>query len=82
MSVSISRSDLLRDACLINGNWCAAESGETLAVSNPANGEVIGTVPKLAAAEPDAGALPLLAQSEAISYKIHTHTHKLYRMNE
>lgn len=54
MSVSISRSDLLRDACLINGNWCAAESGETLAVSNPANGEVIGTVPKLAAAETDA----------------------------
>lgn len=53
MSSSISDLDLLRDACLIDGKWCAAQSGETLDVTNPANGEIICTVPKMGATETD-----------------------------
>ncbi len=29
----------------INGNWCSADSEETMPVINPATGEIIGTVP-------------------------------------
>lgn len=53
MSVSISQLDLVRDACLIDGKWYVAQSGETLDVTNPANGEIIGTVPKMGATETD-----------------------------
>jgi len=42
---------LLRDKILIGGAWVDADSGETLAVNNPATGEVIGTIPKAGAAE-------------------------------
>lgn len=35
----------------INGEWVAAESGETIDVTNPANGERLGCVPKMGAAE-------------------------------
>jgi succinate-semialdehyde dehydrogenase/glutarate-semialdehyde dehydrogenase len=42
---------LLRDACYINGDWVVAESGKTLAVSNPATGKVIARVPALGAKE-------------------------------
>ena len=42
---------LLRHDCFINGEWVAAASGTTLTVDDPATGEVIGTVPKLGAAE-------------------------------
>lgn len=40
-----------REANLIGGDWVAADSGETLAVVNPATGETIGTVPKSGSAE-------------------------------
>ncbi len=40
---------LLRDQCLIAGQWVSAE--QTITVTNPANGEVVGRVPKLGAAE-------------------------------
>jgi succinate-semialdehyde dehydrogenase/glutarate-semialdehyde dehydrogenase len=42
---------LLRQQCYLNGQWCDADSGETCAVTNPATGEIIGTVPKMGAAE-------------------------------
>jgi succinate-semialdehyde dehydrogenase/glutarate-semialdehyde dehydrogenase len=42
---------LLRQQCYINGQWCDADSGETIDVTNPATGEVIGTIPKMGAAE-------------------------------
>jgi len=44
-------SPLLREACYIDGQWVGADSGETIAVTNPATGEQLGTVPKCAAAE-------------------------------
>ncbi len=36
---------------LIGGEWVSAESGETITIINPANGEVVGTVPKCGDAE-------------------------------
>jgi succinate-semialdehyde dehydrogenase/glutarate-semialdehyde dehydrogenase len=42
---------LLREQAYVNGHWCNADTGETCAVTNPATGETIGTVPKMAAAE-------------------------------
>ena len=42
---------LFRQACLVDGKWIEADSGRTIAVPNPATGEIIGTVPALGAAE-------------------------------
>jgi succinate-semialdehyde dehydrogenase/glutarate-semialdehyde dehydrogenase len=42
---------LLRQQAYINGQWCDAESGETIAVVNPATGARIGTVPKMGEAD-------------------------------
>ena len=42
---------LYRQQCLIDGAWAAADDGGTLTVSNPSNGAVLGTVPKLGTAE-------------------------------
>jgi succinate-semialdehyde dehydrogenase/glutarate-semialdehyde dehydrogenase len=42
---------LFREACAIDGKWVEAESGRTIAVTNPATGEALGTVPALSAAE-------------------------------
>ena len=42
---------LLRQACYIDGAWAAADSGETIAVTNPATGETIASVPRCGAAE-------------------------------
>ncbi|MBR0664269.1 NAD-dependent succinate-semialdehyde dehydrogenase [Roseomonas hellenica] len=43
--------DLFRQANYIDGQWVQADSGKTLAVKNPATGEVIGHVPALSAVE-------------------------------
>ncbi|WP_441232343.1 NADP-dependent succinate-semialdehyde dehydrogenase [Tardiphaga sp. 215_C5_N2_1] len=48
---SLKDQSLLRDACYVDGAWIAAEQGETITVENPANGESIGSVPKMGAAE-------------------------------
>lgn len=42
---------LLRQQAYINGEWTDADSGKTLAVTNPATGAQIGTVPVMGAAE-------------------------------
>jgi len=44
-------SHLFREACYVDGQWIQANSGQTISVDNPATGEIIGTVPKLGAAE-------------------------------
>lgn len=41
----------LKQANLIGGEWIGADSGETIAVNNPATGEIIGHVPNCGAAE-------------------------------
>ncbi len=40
-------SRLLRDGCLINGQWIKAHDGARLVVSNPATGHPVGEVPAL-----------------------------------
>ncbi|XP_052279043.1 succinate-semialdehyde dehydrogenase, mitochondrial-like [Dreissena polymorpha] len=40
-------SSLIRDKAYINGQWTSAKSGATYNVTNPATGEVVGTVPDM-----------------------------------
>lgn len=47
----LSRKDLFKQQAYIDGQWVDADSGETLEVTNPATGEVLGTVPKMGRAE-------------------------------
>jgi succinate-semialdehyde dehydrogenase / glutarate-semialdehyde dehydrogenase len=49
--LSLSDPTLLRQACYLNGTWCAADSGAVLTVTNPANGEQLGTIPKMGTRE-------------------------------
>jgi succinate-semialdehyde dehydrogenase / glutarate-semialdehyde dehydrogenase len=42
---------LFRQQCYIDGHWHNADSGKTIRVSNPATGEMLGTVPNMGAAE-------------------------------
>jgi succinate-semialdehyde dehydrogenase/glutarate-semialdehyde dehydrogenase len=42
---------LLRQQAYINGQWSDADKGATLAVTNPATGEQLGTIPLMGAAE-------------------------------
>ena len=43
--------DLLRQQVYVAGQWCDADDGGTVAVTNPANGRQVGTVPLCGAAE-------------------------------
>ncbi|MCC6827936.1 MAG: NAD-dependent succinate-semialdehyde dehydrogenase [Novosphingobium sp.] len=47
----MSYTEFLRQQCYIDGQWCDADSGKTLAVLDPGNGEQLGTVPSMAEAE-------------------------------
>jgi succinate-semialdehyde dehydrogenase/glutarate-semialdehyde dehydrogenase len=49
--VTLTDEKLFRQACYIDGAWVKARSSATINVDNPATGEIVGTVPKLAAAE-------------------------------
>jgi len=47
----VTEQELLKQAGFIDGAWVAAYSGATFAVTNPATGETIATVPDMGAAE-------------------------------
>lgn len=49
--MQLNDSRLLRQQCYINGAWVDADNGATLEVTNPATGEVLGSVPKMGTAE-------------------------------
>ncbi|MBI3699851.1 MAG: NADP-dependent succinate-semialdehyde dehydrogenase [Afipia sp.] len=49
--LNLKDKGLLRDACLIAGEWLKADSGGTITVDNPATGAVVGNVPNMGAAE-------------------------------
>ena len=57
MKIALKDASLLRQQCFINGVWADADivaganKAQTINVTNPATGEVIGTVPKMATAE-------------------------------
>jgi succinate-semialdehyde dehydrogenase/glutarate-semialdehyde dehydrogenase len=52
--MNLNNQSLFRQQCYINGQWRSADNGETIEVTNPANGEVIATVPKMDVAETQA----------------------------
>ena len=49
--MKLSDSTLFRQQCYVNGQWADADSGETIDVTNPVDNSVIGTIPKMGAAE-------------------------------
>ncbi|HVJ53155.1 MAG TPA: NADP-dependent succinate-semialdehyde dehydrogenase [Aliidongia sp.] len=49
--MQLTDSMLFRERCFIDGAWVAAEGGKTIAVTDPATGETLGTVPNMGAAE-------------------------------
>ncbi len=49
--MQLTDSGLLREACLINGEWVRADGGATRPVRNPATGETLGVIPTMGAAE-------------------------------
>ena len=51
VSVHLKDPSLLREQCYIDGEWVDADSGKTIDVTDPANGDVIGTIPNMGAAE-------------------------------
>ena len=50
-TLNLKDADLLRQQCPIDGAWFDADSGKRFAVTNPANGRILGTVPDMGAAE-------------------------------
>jgi succinate-semialdehyde dehydrogenase/glutarate-semialdehyde dehydrogenase len=51
LSQKLKDPSLLRHNCFIDGKWKDADGGETIDVTNPATGEVIGTIPKMGSDE-------------------------------
>ncbi len=49
--IELKDSALFREACYIDGEWVGAGSNETMDVTNPATGEILGTVPRLGVEE-------------------------------
>jgi succinate-semialdehyde dehydrogenase/glutarate-semialdehyde dehydrogenase len=50
-SLPLKDKSLFRQQCYINGQWADADSGKTVDVTNPATGELLGTIPLMGAAE-------------------------------
>jgi succinate-semialdehyde dehydrogenase / glutarate-semialdehyde dehydrogenase len=50
-AMKLQDEKLFRQHCYIDGEWVDAISRATIRVTNPANGEVLGTVPKMGAEE-------------------------------
>ena len=51
MPLTLKDPTLFRQQCYVDGAWIDADGGDKANVTNPATGEVIGTVPNLGAAE-------------------------------
>jgi succinate-semialdehyde dehydrogenase/glutarate-semialdehyde dehydrogenase len=51
MTLTLKDPSLLRQHCYVDGAWIEADGGGKVDVTNPATGEVIGTVPNLGATE-------------------------------
>jgi len=50
--MQLKDAQLFRQQAYIDGQWLDADSGQTIAVNNPATGEIIGHVPKMGARNP------------------------------
>jgi succinate-semialdehyde dehydrogenase/glutarate-semialdehyde dehydrogenase len=51
MSLQLNDPSLLRQQAYVNGHWCEADSCARTEILNPANGELIGSVPNMGRAE-------------------------------
>ncbi|MCR2811384.1 MULTISPECIES: NAD-dependent succinate-semialdehyde dehydrogenase [unclassified Microbacterium] len=51
LDLALSDPSLLREECLIGGDWITADDGTVRTVADPATGEAVGTVPNLGAGE-------------------------------
>ncbi|MCY1263846.1 Glutarate-semialdehyde dehydrogenase DavD [compost metagenome] len=51
VSLGLKDPELFRQQCYLNGEWIDADDGTVLSVNNPATGELVGTVPRMLAAE-------------------------------
>lgn len=49
--MKLNNPSLFRQQCYINGQWLSADSSETLDVTNPATGDLLGSVPIMGATE-------------------------------
>ena len=49
--MQLKDAQLFRQQAFIDGQWLDADSGQTIAVNNPATGEILGSVPKMGRAE-------------------------------
>ena len=49
--LSLKDPDLFRQRAYIAGAWCDADSGESISVTNPADGRTLGSVPRMGVAE-------------------------------
>lgn len=49
--MDLQDKSLFHEKCFIDGKWIDADDGESIPVNNPATGEILGTVPKMGAAE-------------------------------
>ena len=48
---ALTRPDLLRNACFIDGKWVGADGADPIVVTNPASGATVGSVPSLPRSE-------------------------------
>ena len=51
VALMLKDMSLLKDRCLVNGQWVEAENKSTIDVINPATGDVITSIPHLSASE-------------------------------
>lgn len=47
----LKNPSLFKQQCFIDGVWCDADQGATIAVTNPATGAQLGTIPRMGSAE-------------------------------
>jgi len=50
-TLQLKDAALFRQQCYVGGRWCDADSGKTIAVTNPATGATLGSVPNMSADE-------------------------------
>ena len=49
--MKLTDATLFRQQCFIDGEWCDAEKDSLIEVTNPADGEILGSVPRMGAPE-------------------------------
>ncbi|EMD40403.1 hypothetical protein CERSUDRAFT_80075 [Gelatoporia subvermispora B] len=78
----LNDASLIRTQGFINGQWVDAQEGGTISVTNPATGEVLGTIPEMALTETkqaiDAAAEAFKAWSKTTAKQRHDILKKFY----